>query len=336
MSKRISEKKKLIVVAIVMQLMFFAAQGQAKLRKIKVGDKMPVFSLPDEKGGVFTYPHKRKVMVVIFLSDQKQSKLAVTGIEEILSGYEEKSQLFDVVAVINEPNNTNLLNYLQMQSFPNYHILIAAKFELWGKLGLIAMPTTLISDRGGNVAWIKAGYGYDFVPSVKQNLNAVLDNNEPFQSSVEVRTLVNTTTRARVTRHLQMAKMLEKKGRIKAAIEEVGRAAELDPNSISTALTLGSLYCKSGKSEDAVKVVAKLEPESRSQKAELNLILGWANRQSDNLDAAEKYLLEAVELNPKSARSLYELGKIYESKGDMEKAATSYRKALAKFFNEPD
>ena len=68
----------------------------------------------------------------------------------------------------------------------------------------------------------------------------------------------------------------------------------------------------------------------------LNLVSGWANRQLNNLEEAEKFLLEAVKLNPKSARSFYELGKTYEARGDIEKAATAYRKALAKIFNEPD
>lgn len=340
MKTQLSGKNKLVVIyliAIVMQLAFPAAQSNAQLRKIKVGDKMPEFSLPEDKKGIFTYQHKRKAMVLIFLSEQKQSKLAIAGIEEILNKYEEKRQLFDFVAVVNDPNNSHLLEYLQIRSRPNYHVLIDEKFKLWGKIGLIAMPTTLISDKDGNVTWIKAGYGYDFVPAVKQNLGKALGiNNEPNQSSIEVKTLVHDTMRARVMRHLQMARMLEKKGRTKSAEKEVKKAFDLDPNSISAALAMGKIYCKSGKAEDAVNVVVRLEPEIKSEKAEMNLILGWANRQLNNLERSEKFLLEAVSLNPGSPRSFYELGKTLEAKGDIEKAMKAYHKALTKIFTDPD
>ncbi|MHC4221078.1 MAG: tetratricopeptide repeat protein [Planctomycetota bacterium] len=340
MNKQLSDKSNLVVIciiAVMMQLAFTGAQAKGQLRKIKIGDKMPEFSLIDDGGAVYTYKHERKVLVLLFVSEQKQSKLAITGIEDILNEYEDKSERFGFAAVINEPNNGDLLEYLKIQSRGNYHILTDEKFELWGKLGLIAMPTAVIMNKSGEVTWIRAGYGYDFVPAVKQNLGLALGmNGHTDQVTTEVKTLVHDQIPSKIMRHLRMAKMLEERGRTESAIKEVSKAIELDPNSVSAVLAMGLLHCKTGKSQDAINVVAKLEPELKSQKAELNLVLGWANRQLPDLDKAQEFLLEAVKLNPESARSFYELGKTYQAKGDIEKAATAYHKALAITFHEPE
>ncbi len=59
-------------------------------------------------------------------------------------------------------------------------------------------------------------------------------------------------------------------------------------------------------------------------------------RQTNQLDAAEKLLVEATTRNPKSSRGFFELGKIYQARGQFEKAMVSYRKALAKLFGEAE
>ncbi len=70
------------------------------------------------------------------------------------------------------------------------------------------------------------------------------------------------------------------------------------------------------------------------EKARVSLLLGWAKRQINQLIAAEKLLLEATTLDPKSSRGFFELGKVYQAGGQFEKAMVLYRKALAQFFWE--
>jgi tetratricopeptide (TPR) repeat protein len=66
------------------------------------------------------------------------------------------------------------------------------------------------------------------------------------------------------------------------------------------------------------------------------MISGWAKRQMGELDAAEKILLEATTLDPKSARSLFELGKVYQAAQKIDKAMTAYHKALSIIFDEKE
>ena len=193
------------------------------------------------------------------------------------------------------------------------------------------MPTILIVGKDDTVKWIKAGYSYDFAPAVRSHLKGALGLNQRgvLEESTQVKTLTNTTVDARARRHLRMARMLEQKGRLESAIQEVCKAQQLDPNSIDVVLELGELYCKTGRSNEALKVVGTIKAQSRTEKAKVNLILGWANQQMGKLDAAEKLLLEAIRLNPESPRAFFELGKVYQAKGQTDKAMQAYYTALA-------
>ncbi len=332
-------KNKLIVLFMiaVILIVLIAGQSHGQLRKIKVGDKMPEFTLPDTNNLDFTYKHNgNKVLAIVFLSSQKQSVLAAAGFATVLKNFPDNCPPFDAIAVINDPNHQTHLSLLQKENFSNFHIVLDSEYKLWGKLGLIAIPTVIVVGKDNRVLWAKAGYGYDFAPALKRNLGKALGlfQGEDPETSTEVKTLSNSTVTARVYRHLQMAKMLEQKGQFESAIEESRKAYDLDPNSINTRLSLGRLYCRTAQSQEAIKIVTELKPRNRVQKAEYNLILGWANRQLNQLDIAQEFLSKSTKLNPESARSLFELGKVYQIKGETQKAMQVYYKALALIFDE--
>jgi tetratricopeptide (TPR) repeat protein len=100
-------------------------------------------------------------------------------------------------------------------------------------------------------------------------------------------------------------------------------------------LELGELFCTAKRNQEALDLVKGLKVTKRFEKARALLITGWAKRQMGELDAAEELLLEAIKLYPKSVRSLFELGKIYQTKGEVEKAMQTYRRALSLVFEEP-
>ncbi len=131
-----------------------------------------------------------------------------------------------------------------------------------------------------------------------------------------------------------MARILQQKGRLESAIAEVRKAKDLDPNSVQVALELGELFCIAGQSKEALDVVKMVKATKRFDRARLLLISGWAKRQAGQLDAAEKLLLETTTLNPKSSRAFFELGKVYQARGQTDKAMVSYYKALAQVFGE--
>lgn len=320
-----------ILISILMaSVAFSAGPGEALLRKMKLGDKMPEFSLTDSDGKAFEYKHNcQRVLVIAFLSaGQKQSASAVSDITQILTDPRIKAVPFDLIGVMTQPPGDDLK--------PTFPIVLDTQYKLWGKLGIIAMPTVLIIGKDDNLTWIKAGHAYDFAPSLRSHLSYALGITGEVapEETVEARALSNNTTASRVNRHLQMAKILEGKGRLDSAIAEVRKAQALDPGSIEPALELGELLCRAGEGKAALEAVEKLQTTERRDKARRLLICGWAKRKMGDLMLAQADLLEATKLDSKSARGYFELGRLYQAKGDKDQALAAYHRALTLVFGE--
>jgi Flp pilus assembly protein TadD len=313
--------------------------AQAGRHAFNVGDKMPEFSGTTLEGQTFSYEHNRnKALLVVFVAGgNKRSQRAATDVREVIRQLGTDAENLEIVVVVDDPNGVDFPT-MQKDWTRAPHILLDSQYKLWGKFGIIATPTVIVSDTNDNVVGIRAGYGYDFIPVVRGYLNQALGltQSESPQETIRVETIANDTIASRIERHLQMAKMLEQKGRLESAISEVQKARQLDPNSIEAALALGELLCRAGRSQTALEATESLRVTRQIDKARLLLIEGWAKRQMGDLDAAEKLLLEATTLDPRSARAFFEMGKVYQSRQQTDKAMKAYHKALRIVFNEEE
>jgi Tfp pilus assembly protein PilF/peroxiredoxin len=331
---------KTLVFVILTQMFLPAVQGQSELRNVKVGEEMPEFSLPELNGNTFTYKHDRnKVVVLTFLpTSQRRMERAITDIEIMIKDLQDYAQQLDFVGVVSGSTAKDFQESSKKGPKRTFPILLDDQFHLWGKLGVIAAPTEVIVGKDDNILWIRAGFGYDFIPVVRAHIEQALGivQETTVEQAQQVKAVMNNTIEARIQRHLQMAKILEKKGRVDSAISELHKAAQFDPNSIKPSLELGELLCRAGRNKDALNLTAKLRATNNSDKARLLLISGWARRQMGELKTAEKLLLEATKLDPTSIRTLFELGKVYQARKQTEKAMNSYYTALSLLFEESE
>jgi Flp pilus assembly protein TadD len=325
-----------LVLAIVQVVPWFGADAVG--RRLEVGQKVPEFSANDVAGQPFEYKHGcRRAMMMAFLSaTQKRSAEAAEDITRIVGKVGGKAENLDVVIVAYNPDDPNCFQPGEGHSKACYHVLSDKGFVLWGKFGVIAMPTVIVSDANDNVLCVEAGHAYDFDPVICAHLNQALgiaQDTLPGDTG-KVETATMDTDAARAMRHLQMARMLKKRSRFESAIEQAQKAYLLDPNCVEAALELGELYCQTGQSRIALKTINQIEGSNRLEKARVTLLKGWAKRQMSQFSAAEKLLLEATMLNPNLSRGYFELGKIYQASGQTEKAMVSYHRALALLFGE--
>ena len=320
----------ILIFILTANAVFSTSRGEGGLRRMKLGDNMPELSLADSDGKMFEYKHnRRRVLVIAFLSaGHKQSEDAVSDITQVLADPRIKAEPFDLIGVTTQPPKDG--------SKPALPIVLDTQYKLWGKLGIIAMPTVLIVGKDDNISWIRAGHAYDFAPALRTHLSHVLGiaGKEVPEETVEARALNNNTATARVKRHLRMAKILEGKCRFNSAIAEVRKAKALDPNSVEPALELGELLCRVGKSRVALDAIENVQTTERRDKARRLLICGWAKRQMGDLQPAQVDLLEATRIDPKSTRGYFELGQLYQTKGDKDKALAAYHRALTLVFGE--
>ena len=312
---------------------------QASLRHIQINDPMPAFTLKDQQGSDIAYQHgQSQVWLFAFIApDQSQTQKALEAIANLLKQVRAKGKALKLVAISTKDISTEANQSLRCSIEQKFPILLDKDYELWGKLGVIVTPTFLVVDQSDQVSWLKSGSGYDFEPELKTALWELFGLVEKKQAAQEekVHALKNDTELAKMRRHLKMAKLLEKKNRIDAAIEEMRKAQALVPDSIETKIELGQLLCRNGQSQEALELVEKIDPNDHVENAAKKFIAGWAYHQLGDLDQAEKLLSEATVLNPKSARVLYELGKVCRAKGKMEKALDAFQLALADIFGEP-
>ncbi|MHC4186649.1 MAG: TlpA family protein disulfide reductase, partial [Planctomycetota bacterium] len=191
-----NNKLSIFTLFLIAQIVFLAIPCRAQLRKIKTGDEMPEFSLPGPDGNLFNYKSdNQRVLAVVFLqANQKQSERAVAGVKEVIKELQEKAETFDFIAVIDGPDALGFYDSINKEPQNNLRFLMDTEYKLWGKLGIIAAPTSLIVGKDGKILWIKAGYGYDFAPLLRFHLNQALGivGQDLSEESVQVETLSNT------------------------------------------------------------------------------------------------------------------------------------------------
>jgi Tfp pilus assembly protein PilF len=312
--------------------------GQEGLRKVRVGDPMPEFSLPDPNGTVFHYTHgpARVLGVVILQATQSNLPRLVDDVETLAQTLKAETSAFDCVGVMSGPGAREYLRSHGPNMREAFPILVDPDFAFWGKLGVIAAPTAVVVGPDHKIQWVKAGYGYDFVAGFHLQMSKALGLASDAQATVQVETLENDSRRARRDRHIQLARTLARKGRLDLATDELQKLRQLDPNAVDVDLELAEVLCRAGKNEAALKAVAAAQVRTDPDRAHALLISAWARRQMGELDPAEALLSQALKLEPQSPRLTYELGKVYQSKGDAEKALDCYRRALAEVFGDTE
>jgi tetratricopeptide (TPR) repeat protein len=330
-----------IVVAVVIVLLYSSILSAAtsSARRIAEGATTPEFSATDVAGKPFAYTRSsNKVLMMAFLSSsQKRSQKALEDILATLSNVPaNKRTSLQIGFVMQNVDNKAFIASILKDAPSQLQVIGDAQYKIWGKFGVIATPTVLISDAQGKVLCVKPGHAYDFAPVVKSRLFQALSipyDVSPDEAST-VKTVTNSTVSAKAKRHLQMAKMLLGKGRVSSALEQARMAQKIDPNSTEVTVELGELLCQAGQAQEALKLVGALFGQSNRDKARINLVRGWAQRQLGQLDAAKKSLQEGIKQNPKAPRLRFELGRIYQKRNDAEKAMQAYLQALQLIYGE--
>lgn len=340
MSLRVQIVERSCWLTAIASIVFFAATTIARegLRRVHVGETMPEFTLTGPGPETFRYEHERSRVlgVIVLQAGQSNSQRIGSDVEAIIKHLRVEGPAFDCVGVVSGPGAMEVLRQRRPEAQALLPLFADPNFVFWGQLGVIAAPTAIVAGADQKVRWIKAGYGYDSVAGFQAQLSMALGLGTDTDTSVQVKTLENASDRARRERHIHLARLLAERGRLEPAINELQRVYELDPNATDVALELAEVLCRAGKNEAGLKIAAEVKPETGEGKARALLISARARRQMGELDAAESLLTRVIELEPRSARAFYELGRVYDARGDVQKTLLYYRKALAEVFGDSD
>ncbi|MHC5005220.1 MAG: tetratricopeptide repeat protein [Planctomycetota bacterium] len=324
-----SPRYTLTVLLLLLLAPGLARTAHAQLRNVQAGDLMEPFALPTLDGEPFRYdlPRERATVLTFVAAHQKRSERTVEDLVELAAWLERQRRSVDVVFVISGGEGQEYFRALWQRLELGAPLLVDAADDLWGALGVVVTPTTLMVDPKGTIRWIRAGHSYDFAPDARANVERMLEIGGPAADATAAPAVATPADRAR--RHLRIGQVYGLKGKLDEGIAELWKADALVPDWVPVRLELARLLCRAERPEEALAVAEAIRPTNPEEGARAMMISGWALRQLGELDRALALLSDAVELDPQSSRALFELGKVYEQRGECNRAAETFRRALA-------
>jgi tetratricopeptide (TPR) repeat protein len=148
-----------------------------------------------------------------------------------------------------------------------------------------------------------------------------------------------TNTRAQAYYHFSKARMLDDQGQANQAIDEFKKALELEPNNSLIYSEMAESYARNNKAREAVETANKaVQIDADNIEAHKLLstiylqIIGRANAQQppsvDTINTAIHEFEEIVRIDPSERQSFLMLGRLYQIKGDRDKATDIYKTFL--------
>jgi len=323
----------LIIVAAIVACGIMSTPCQA--RRIAVGDELSPVSATTLSGQQLDRAagSDKAALIAFLVTDQKPSQQAAEDLQRVITAFSDHRHQIDVVIVMDDPVLKNAFKEMPPDLSDAVHWVHDAEKQLWGQFHIIAAPTVIMADKTDKVISVTAGYGYDFAPSLRFHLNQALGIAQEMTADEvgTVKTVQNKTNSAKIQRHLKMAKMLQDKGKIDAALQQLEKAQELDPDDPKLALEIAQLNCLRNKPDLGLKALQGSVFTTPPDQAASELITGWAKRLSGDFPAAQDHLLKATNLDPSSARAFFELGQVYEATAQNDLALKAYKDALSIF-----
>jgi tetratricopeptide (TPR) repeat protein len=134
--------------------------------------------------------------------------------------------------------------------------------------------------------------------------------------------------------HHQLGKLHNQQSNLQQAESYYHQCLDHNPNHQDCYRALAVLLVEQGRSADAFKLVENWVARSPSTSAP-RIELARLYEEAGNRDAAKQQLIEAVGVDPTSARALAALGKLREESGETAQAVANYQRSLSVNPNQP-
>ncbi len=317
-----------VMAAVSAALIFSLSPPAGSLEKVKIGEKVPDFSLPDTAGKtVNSADLTGKAAVLTFFKGGPNTSRTLKRIGRSHQANREKEIAYlGIYLGDKKPEEAKALAEKEGAAFP----VLMGSYDVSATFGVKILPTTVFVDQAGIII-----HAIHLAPSELEeetNAYALVALGEKTKEDVEMvlhpqeaGALSEEEQKARKF-HTQAMIMMDR-GLKDLAVKKLKAALELDPGFCDARLLLGHTYLDDGQVEEAraeFDYVIKCDPTSNEAKVGL----GMVHARQGELEQAVEYFQSALQLNPYPERAYYELGRVYEKQGDLAQAVESYKKAL--------
>lgn len=318
-----------LVLGLTLGLTLIAAPAAA-FEKVKVGDKFPPTTLKDTAGAeVKIEPGPARV--IILFKEGVNTGNALKRVGKSWAATKDKGVVYLGIYLGKEPaDKAKALAEPEGAGFP---VLMGTE-ELYGSLGVKALPTTVWVDKSGTIVHEVNLAPFDLEIETSEYALVALGEKKAEDAELAIRPQEGPVASAEEKEAKKMyglAMVLMERGLKDKAVAKLQEILKVDPGFCDAHILLGHVYLEDNKVDEAVKefeYVMKCDPTSNDAKVGL----GMAHAKKGENDKAIEYFQAALKLNPKPEKVYYEMGKAYEKKGDLTQAVENYKLALKRLF----
>lgn len=333
-----STKRAGIIVSVCWMVVMTVFQQTAfGLRNLKAGDTLPAFSLirADGKGQQYNSQQLtgQPAVIVFWRPNQKRSFEALGDLQSLVD--EIGAARFKVLAVDTRRSSVQTIQAALGGKTLSFPVLLDPQRTLYGTVGVIVSPTTLLLDAKGVLRFVVASHPPQFRHVIRARLRFLLGqiDRQTMDQQIKPTVLKIEHDLAAAWRMFNLGKKLQAEGKSSQAIDVYQKVVSQRPTLTEARCALGFLKLEAGDvSAAAQNFQTALTYAPNSPVAHLGQAAVMAR--TDNADRAEQILLSLLSHRSIAIRVRYELGRIYHTRGELDKAVTFYQDALATMFPE--
>lgn len=311
----------------------WAAETSA-LRNVKPGERIPEFSVTELSGKTITKSdYAGRVLVLLFARPEHAKSLsALHAVQRLHNANRQGGPAVLVVAT--KPGKGKVFAALARQWGFEFSIALDPKRELYGALGLVVAPTTLVIDPSGVLRYELAHFPPSYERTLQLHVDHLLGRIAGSEHDALMARKPSGAGRypgdARNQR-LALARALIEEKEVSAALAILQKLHEEQKDEAAAAL-FGATLLGDGRVDQAQQVL-KLYAERHTRSGAMNLALGQLALAQGQESDAERFLEAAAGVDDERAQALYLLGGLHERREDP-RALSCYRQALEHIFDE--
>lgn len=328
----LSKRLPTLIIPNFLAFFFIGVCLAVALRGLKPGDKAPDFQIRTGDGKKITLRNQKgKILVLAFWKrSQVFSEKALSDLERIYQEFRDRG--VNVLAINADKASDSEIKIIETTQNLNYPLASDTELKVYGRFGVIVIPTTLVLGPQGRLAYYRSIHTKDFYDQVRGHVRVLLGEITPARLEKELNPReikVEPEARKKANLHLAMARMLMTENSLKhKAREELEKAVQTDSTLREAHILLARLYLKDNEVNKAgaeLEKALKLGPGSEDDK----LLQGRAYASRGQDSKALSVLEDLINNDPEPPSEAYfQIGKIYEKQKKISQAQEAYRMAL--------
>lgn len=295
------------------------------------GTPAPGFSLPSLEGKAVSLADYRghPLVLVYWRTAQERSLQALRDASDSVAGHSEKEAR--LLSIISGDEDIEVVKAVVKERAVGFPVVIDKERALFRDFGVVVYPSTFLIDGKGTFFHAIPGCPPTYKSILDSALSRMLgesDGTRP-DASVAAGSAADDKGAAEAARLHGLALKLAESGMVEQALETVGRALATKPDRSQSLVLLGFLQLETrnpARALDSFRAALKLDPRDHDACTGV----GCALIDTGDLDGAIEFLTSCTSTNPCPPVALYELGRAYEAKGEMDAARNMYRTAMEK------